>query len=290
MLSVKSPQFSNCPYAKCHFIDPSLTSFVLQSQPSLPLFPTTNPSVVCSGNRTKRTFYYLNLLISLLLSSHTKRGPLSVNLGSKFTRVFNLNLFHGKESLSEVGSNLDQTQELINLLPAVSRELEVKSILDLPCGDFNWMSKGDFSRLKHTGADIVLPLVNQLNSKFGSLDRKFLRLNLVAETPSKYDAVFSCDLLVHLNNKDALNAIQNVVASGSKYFLSTTFFGLKSNCDLPVITRKIAWRPSKLVLSPFNFPSSLQLINEKCSESIREFSDKSIGIWKVSDLDQFQIE
>jgi len=29
VLSVKSPQFSNCPYAKCHFINPSLTGFGL---------------------------------------------------------------------------------------------------------------------------------------------------------------------------------------------------------------------------------------------------------------------
>ena len=212
------------------------------------------------------------------------RGPIKIDLGSRFTKVFRENLFHGKESVSGAGSNLDQTQELINLLPSVFHELEVTSLLDIPCGDFNWMSKVDYSNIKYTGADIVLPLVNQLNSKFGLLGREFIRLNIVREIPGKFDVIFSRDLLVHLNNKDALSAVQNAIASKSKYFLSTTFPSLKSNRDLPILTREIAWRPLNLELSPFHFPAPLRLINEKCSESNGDFSDKSIGVWKISDL------
>ncbi len=215
---------------------------------------------------------------------HVNRGPIKVDLGSRFTKVFKENLFHGKESVSGVGSNLDQAQELINLLPSVFHELKVTSLLDIPCGDFHWMSKVDYSNIKYTGADIVLPLVNQLNSKFGRLGRDFIRLNLVREIPGKFDAIFSRDLLVHLNNKDALSAVQNAIASKSKYFLSTTFPALKSNRDLPFLTREIAWRPLNLELSPFYFPAPLRMINEKCSESNGDFSDKSIGVWKISDL------
>ena len=215
---------------------------------------------------------------------HVNRGPLRVNLGSRFTKVFKKNLFHGDESMSGVGSNLDQTRELINLLPSVLQGLGVNSLLDIPCGDFNWMSQINYPNIKYTGADIVLPLVQHLNSKFGSSNRDFMRLNLVLEIPGKFDAVFSRDLLVHLNNTDALGAIRNVIASESSYFLTTTFPALKSNRDLPIITREIAWRPLNLELSPFNFPAPLLLINEKCSESNGEFADKSIGVWKISDL------
>jgi SAM-dependent methyltransferase len=186
--------------------------------------------------------------------------------------------------MSGVGSNLDQTRELINLLPSVLQGLGVNSLLDIPCGDFNWMSQINYPNIKYTGADIVLPLVQHLNSKFGSSNRDFMRLNLVLEIPGKFDAVFSRDLLVHLNNTDALGAIRNVIASESSYFLTTTFPALKSNRDLPIITREIAWRPLNLELSPFNFPAPLLLINEKCSESNGEFADKSIGVWKISDL------
>jgi len=76
VLSVKSPQFSNCPYAKCHFIDPSLTGFVLQSQPSLSLSATTNLSLLCSGKGTKRTLFSKTTFS--LLMRHTTRSSRTV--------------------------------------------------------------------------------------------------------------------------------------------------------------------------------------------------------------------
>jgi hypothetical protein len=45
VLSVKSPQFSNCPYAKCHFIDPSLTGFG-------PAEPTVAASICYYGSES----------------------------------------------------------------------------------------------------------------------------------------------------------------------------------------------------------------------------------------------
>ncbi len=77
MLSVKSPQFSNCPYAKCHFIDPSLTGLALPSQPSLPLSTTTNPILDCRGKGTKRTFHrpFYSRLLKSALTTVRIQGP-----------------------------------------------------------------------------------------------------------------------------------------------------------------------------------------------------------------------
>jgi hypothetical protein len=83
VLSVKSPQFSNCPYAKCHFLGPSLTGLVLPSQPSLPLSTTTNPILVCRGKGTKRTFRH-PFTISLLMRGSFPSKP---SYGSSVTRL-----------------------------------------------------------------------------------------------------------------------------------------------------------------------------------------------------------
>lgn len=217
---------------------------------------------------------------------YLNRGPIRVNLDSRFTRVFNRNLFHGDESVSGVGSNLSQTRELIDQMPLVLQRLEVETFLDIPCGDFNWMSQIKISKIKYTGADIVAPLVEQLKTKFASPRIDFINLNLVREIPKYFDVIFSRDLLVHLNHRDALKAIRNVIASNSKYFFTTTFPLLKVNRDLPIFTREIAWRPLNLELAPFRFPPPMLLLNEKCSESGGQFADKSIGVWKISELTQ----
>ena len=39
-------------------------------------------------------------------------------------------------SFSGTGSNLDQTKEIIKKLPILIKNYKIKSILDIPCGDF----------------------------------------------------------------------------------------------------------------------------------------------------------
>lgn len=57
------------------------------------------------------------------------------------------------------GSNLKQTQEIINQLPNIFKQHGVHSILDLPCGDYNWMKHVDLSDINYIGGDIVPKLL-----------------------------------------------------------------------------------------------------------------------------------
>jgi hypothetical protein len=42
------------------------------------------------------------------------------------------------------------------------RQFEIHSLLDLPCGDFNWMQHVDLQGIKYTGGDIVEALVARI--------------------------------------------------------------------------------------------------------------------------------
>lgn len=44
------------------------------------------------------------------------------------------------------------------------------------------------------------------------------------------------------------------------------------------------WRPISFFDAPFNFPQPLELINENCMEGFPKFLDKSLGLWKLEDL------
>ncbi len=215
---------------------------------------------------------------------YINRGPLKANLKLKFSNVFRNNLFFGTESRSGAGSDLTQTQELARHLPGLLKDLKVRSLLDLPCGDFNWMSKLDLNAVNYIGADLVPELINHLNETYGDDSRKFITVNIVNEVPPQTDAIFCRDLFVHLSNREVARAISNLRKSGAEYLITTTFPLRVKNLDLPLISREVAWRTINLELPPFNFPKPIQILNEACTEGGGSFSDKSVGVWKIQNL------
>ena len=64
-----------------------------------------------------------------------------------FLNIFNENHWGGTDSISGPGSDLTQTKILIETLPKLLEEYKIKTMLDIPCGDFYWMSNVDLSML-----------------------------------------------------------------------------------------------------------------------------------------------
>ena len=66
-----------------------------------------------------------------------------VNMSTKetFTEIYKTNFWSSNESPSGGGSELIQTKSLINDLEKLLKDMDIKSVLDIPCGDFNWMQK-----------------------------------------------------------------------------------------------------------------------------------------------------
>lgn len=209
---------------------------------------------------------------------------MKAGLKLKFSKVFRNNLFFGTESRSGAGSDLTQTQEIARHLPGLLKDLKVQSLLDLPCGDFNWMSKLDLNAIDYIGADLVPELIDNLNETYGDHSHKFITINIVNEVPPQTDAIFCRDLFVHLSNSEVARAISNFRKSGAEYLITTTFPLRVRNLDLPLFSREVAWRTINLELPPFNFPEPIHIINEACTEGEGLFSDKSVGVWRTQDL------
>ena len=86
---------------------------------------------------------------------------------------------------------------------------------------------------------------------------------------------------MHLNFADVKKVLNNFKRSGSRYLLTTTFPGHNVNRDL---VGKDIWRTLNLQVAPFNLPAPLRLINEMCSEGNGAYVDKSLGLWRLSDI------
>ena len=183
-------------------------------------------------------------------------------------------------SPSGPGSNPEQTHALAEALPGLMARLGVRRLLDLPCGDFAWMAHLEFGDISYVGADLVPDIVASNNSRFGAADRTFIELDLISSVLPEADLLLCRDCLVHLSLDDALAALRNIAGSGIDYLLSTTFPDEPANVE--IVTGD--WRPIDLMKPPFNLPSPLELLKEGCTEQDGAFSDKSLGLWRVSDL------
>src|SRR4029079_1649688 len=128
----------------------------------------------------------------------------------------------GAASVSGPGSTAWPTTVIRERLPALLRELEVTTLLDAPCGDFNWLSSCELPP-HYIRCDIVGELVDDLRRLHGRADRRFERLDLTCDPLPAADLILCRDCLGHLPFADIAAALANFRASGARYLLATTF-------------------------------------------------------------------
>lgn len=158
---------------------------------------------------------------------------------------------------------------------------KVRSIVDAPCGDFNWMRHVLAGRdLDYTGIDIVQELIETNERLHTAPQRRFVCADMTRADLPQADLIICRDGLVHLSFTDARAAMQNFRRSGSRYLLATTFVGRSSNTDI----RTGAWRPLNLAVAPFGFPEPLALIDERCMHSEGIYRDKRLALWALAAL------
>lgn len=199
-----------------------------------------------------------------------------------FTDIFTNNKWGGSESVSGRGSDLDHSgvKIMIDRLPFVFSEFKIKSILGIPCGDFNWMKNVKMQEIDYTGADIVFELIQQNRQKFTGEGRHFSKLNLINDSLPKVDLIFCRDCLIHFSFEDIFLALKNICNSESTYLMATTFTDRQHNSD--IVTG--LWQPLNLEIDPLMFPSALKIINEEYKEYDEIYRDKSLGLYKIADI------
>ena len=198
----------------------------------------------------------------------------------RFEMIYNENFWESNESSSGIGSEIKNTKEALKAIKLVIKQYKIKSIIDIPCGDFNWMSSLDMGNIDYKGFDIVRSVIKENNKKYKKPNVNFYYSDIINSELSKGDLILVRDCLVHFSLKDIKKSIFRIIQSKSTYLLSTSFVNLEKNTDIYTGD----WRPINLEKEPFNFPKPIIIINEKCSEMDGIYSDKSICLWKINKL------
>lgn len=195
-----------------------------------------------------------------------------------FKRVYRRNIWGDGESYSGSGSTLEATRVVREYLPRVIERLGAASLLDIPCGDFNWMQAVEFGPCHYIGADIVDALVSDNQARFGNARRRFIKLDLIAEPLPTVDVVLCRDCLVHLSFSDITQAMRSIRQSGSAYLLATTYPDCEQNRD--IITG--SWRRLNLQAPPLELGEPIELVSEGV-----DAKGKYLGLWRVADIRVF---
>jgi hypothetical protein len=202
------------------------------------------------------------------------------NQAAIFTYIHDRNLWRGKESISGAGSDSDQTAALVSGLPTLLETYGIRSITDIPCGDFAWMKKALPENCRYVGGDIVTQLVLRNQATHANPHVQFEGVDITLDPLPPADLLLCRDCLVHLSFRHALAAVGNMLASDFTFLLLTTFPGRDCNEDIPTGL----WRPLNLEKAPFNFPPPISLLSEECSEGDGAYGDKSLGLWRAGEV------
>jgi len=202
-----------------------------------------------------------------------------------FRRIYRENHWGDPWSVSGPGSSLAATEYIRKEISQLIHDLELRTILDIPCGDHLWINYVTLGACKYIGADIVEELVKRNSQRYASKDKQFLVLDITKAPLPRADLVLCRDCLVHLSFKAISRALRNIKSSGSKYILTTTFTNRATNDD----TRTGGWRVLNLNAEPFNFPQPILVINENCKEGGGVWRDKSLGLWLVDSMPTMKV-
>jgi len=202
------------------------------------------------------------------------------HMQSTFARFYTENLWGDCESASGPGSNLARTAKLRNELPILLQELGARSMLDAPCGDFNWMKETRVTLEQYIGVDIIPELIARNQSRYGSEHTRFVLLDLTRDALPGVDVILCRDCFIHFSDRHIAAAIRNFKRSGSTYLLTNTYREWRQNENI----RTGDFHHLNLQLPPFNFPPPIRQIDEKSPAEQAQFFGKTLGLWKLADL------
>lgn len=146
----------------------------------------------------------------------------SKTLETAFTTIYKANRWGSLESVSGGGSTLSYTVNIRRELPFLFKKYSIRSLLDAPCGDFNWMSQVIRNvNVNYIGGDIVLELINRNNHLYSDLGT-FYKMDITKDKLPDVDLMIVRDCLFHLNEQNIMSFFNNFKKSNIKYLLTTT--------------------------------------------------------------------
>jgi 2-polyprenyl-3-methyl-5-hydroxy-6-metoxy-1,4-benzoquinol methylase len=196
-----------------------------------------------------------------------------------FTTIYKSRLW-GHEDPSGPGSIDEHVAPLWRELPILFEDYQIKSIVDLGCGSFNWISNALTPDIAYLGCDIVDGLIQENQVSYASSTVKFKVLDATIDEIPKADLITCRSALFHLNNQEILETLENIKRSGARWLLTTSFTYRSFEVNSDIETG--GFRRINLELDPFNLPSPVRTIFDLDGDS-NNFST-ALCLWDLDSM------
>lgn len=176
------------------------------------------------------------------------------NMKKTFDNIYSNKLWgENKEGKGNSGSGslISTTTEYRYLLEQFIKDNDIKSIVDLGCGDWEWMREFDLGDIRYTGIDVSSIVIENNNKLYSTNNIKFINgdANNITE---EVDLIVIKDVLQHLP-LDIIKDTLNIVKTKCKYSLITNDYSKKCNKNIPIGS----WTAIDLTRPPFDIDCSL---------------------------------
>lgn len=241
---------------------------------------TARRDYVQSGKEAVRHVFHYTGLTWLLRRQQSAMGfQVGRYLKSDVTETFRANYQTGgwihtkdQESVSGIGSSAAATAGLLSRIAAALEHLDAHSLVDVGCGDWNWMKRGTINFV-YKGVDIV-PEIIQENQQYVQELVSFAVCNAIEGPIPAADAALCRDVLFHLSFADARAVVQNI-KKAARYLIATTDLDIVINSNVQTGD----FRRINLLRRPFGFPTPLGLVSDQGL-----IPSRYLGIWETATL------
>ena len=195
---------------------------------------------------------------------------------ARFRDVYRNGGWGSSETGSGRGSEVAATEAMRAWLPGIVRRHAVTSIVDVGCGDWNWMRLVDLAGIDYVGVDIVPDLIQANTATYARPGVRFAALDATTDPLPRADLVICRDFLPHLSFADIRAVLGNALRSGSRLLLATNSPGHETNTNR---VTGAGWRHVNLCRAPFGLPRPLEAVKDNYEHIAFE-----ISLWRFEDL------
>jgi SAM-dependent methyltransferase len=153
-----------------------------------------------------------------------------MNTEEEFSRIISQNIWGSPETPCGPGSTVEACQPILKVLPLWLAKYGVKSIVDLGCGDWNWMRYLNLVGIQYDGFDVVGTLIDG-NRKYETSTARFHHADILKVEIPAVDLVICKDVLGHLPNDLVLEVLAKI----------------KRSARLLAATTSVVWPSSKRI-------------------------------------------
>jgi hypothetical protein len=178
------------------------------------------------------------------------------SLEERFSLIYRSNYWGSRESRSGEGSEMREAASVIPFLLQALKNNDLKVIIDLGCGDCNWI-RNIFSsqHISYHGYDIVEEVIRSNCDRFANDRINFHSANITSCEIICGDVILLKDVLIHFSFYDIDRLLRNILRTNFHFVVLTSQQTYPFGGNVDILSGD--YRPLDFRKPPFSLPEEM---------------------------------